>query len=97
MPRANPPDPGGRAPIASRKRRQPFNYLKGREFGLLTVEEETSRRVSGQIVWKCRCRCGAAAEVCTANLTSGNTISCGCEQVRRSRRRGVRHDGPPSQ
>lgn len=60
--------------------------LVGKRFGRLKVEAETDQRASnGAIVWKCKCRCGDYALVATHNLTSGNTLSCGCVQVDRSR------------
>lgn len=60
--------------------------LKGRRFGRLKVIHETEQRgVNGSIVWECRCKCGEIVHVLTANLTSGNTQSCGCLQLERSR------------
>jgi hypothetical protein len=61
--------------------------LEGRTFGRLRVLRETERRASnGSIVWECVCECGGRAEVATANLTTGNTTSCGCLQREVSRR-----------
>lgn len=60
--------------------------MRKRGYGRLKVEEETDvRATNGCIVWKCKCRCGGWALVATHNLTSGNTLSCGCVQVERSR------------
>lgn len=52
--------------------------LLGKQFGRLTVIEETSKRKYGDIVWKCQCECGNIKEIMTRNLVSGDTISCGC-------------------
>ena len=60
--------------------------LLRRRFGRLRVEAETEdRAANGAIIWKCVCLCGGVALVSTHNLTSGNTTSCGCVQVERSR------------
>ena len=59
--------------------------LARRRFGRLRVEDETAHRAAnGTIEWTCRCRCGGFALVATHNLTSGNTLSCGCLQLERS-------------
>lgn len=52
--------------------------LLGKQFGRLTVIEETSKRKYGDIIWKCQCECGNIKEIMTRNLISGDTISCGC-------------------
>ena len=52
--------------------------LRGRRFGRLKVLSPLDRRCHGQIVWRCRCRCGRHCEVLSWNLRSGNTLSCGC-------------------
>lgn len=52
--------------------------LLGQRFGRLLVIEETNKRKYGDIVWKCKCDCGNIKEIMTRNLTSGNTVSCGC-------------------
>lgn len=55
--------------------------LRNKRFGRLTAIEPTdNRQINGQVIWKCRCRCGGWALVGTSNLTTGNTLSCGCLQ-----------------
>ena len=41
--------------------------------------EDTGKRTKHrQVIWRCRCDCGALLEVSSGNLSSGNTQSCGC-------------------
>lgn len=60
--------------------RSNWNDLTGQRFGKLTVLEETDKRIDDKVVWKCLCDCGNITEVISANLTRGNTFSCGCYQ-----------------
>jgi len=62
--------------------------LTGRRFGRLKVTAPTDGRgANGAVVWSCDCRCGTnGVLVLGTNLTSGNTASCGCVQVERSKR-----------
>lgn len=52
--------------------------ITGQKFGRLTVIEDTGKRQSGAVVWRCKCDCGNETEVTTGNLQSGHTTSCGC-------------------
>ena len=52
--------------------------LEGKKFGKLVAISPTNKRVSGQIVWLCRCICGNSSEVPAGNLVHGKTKSCGC-------------------
>ena len=53
--------------------------LTGQKFGRLTVIEKTTKRSPhGEIIWKCRCKCGNITEVRGSNLLGGHTKSCGC-------------------
>lgn len=66
--------------------------LTGQRFSRLLVLEESGREESGNILWKCRCDCGAIKVVCGVSLRSGHTKSCGC--LRReiaSSRKGKNH------
>lgn len=56
------------------------NNLIGRKFGRLTVKEISEIRTSGdKIMYLCDCDCGTKNKsIGYSNLTSGNTISCGC-------------------
>ena len=64
--------------------------LTGQRFGMLTVVEKLSdvHRPDRQVVWRCRCDCGAFKDAVTSRLRSGNTKSCGCSRSRH------RSDGP---
>jgi len=52
--------------------------LTGRQFGYLTAVEPTEKRQRKDVVWHCRCKCGAEIEMTATRLLSGNTLSCGC-------------------
>lgn len=59
--------------------------IAGHRFGRLTAESISDMPYSkrnGYLVrrWLCRCTCGRTVIVPTANLTSGNTTSCGCSR-----------------
>lgn len=58
--------------------------LMGSRFGRLLVVAQAPgrRRASGRAVvyWACQCECGAALEVNSNALLTGNTTSCGCFQ-----------------
>lgn len=51
----------------------------GKRFGRLTVISRTDIKDSGRhYKWLCKCDCGNEKIVSSCNLTSGNTLSCGC-------------------
>lgn len=52
--------------------------LVGQKFGRLTVIEMTDKRRDRSVFWKCRCDCGNQCEICSIELTRGDTQSCGC-------------------
>lgn len=52
--------------------------IKGQTFGFLTALEPTEKRQKNSIVWKCKCKCGRTAYVCTSDLKNGFVKSCGC-------------------
>lgn len=54
------------------------NDLTNQQFGLLTAIEPTEERKYGQIVWKCKCQCGAYINVASSKLKHNGVISCGC-------------------
>lgn len=65
----------------------------GQTYGRLTVIERDTRS-AGKVRWRCRCTCGTVIAVVAGNLTTGNTVSCGCFQQEQARtrlhkRRGV--------
>lgn len=59
--------------------------LTGQRFGRLTVLgfAGTGRNRGGHSysIWHCQCDCGVIKDLPTGNLTSGNTMSCGCLKV----------------
>lgn len=58
--------------------------LTGRKFGRLTVVEENGRARKKRVIWRCKCDCGNEVDVLSAELTAGDTRSCGC--IRRESR-----------
>ena len=59
--------------------------LKGRQFGNLTVLEETERISSDRSrYWKCKCNlCGKEKEIPANQLLRGAQVSCGCGKEKR--------------
>jgi len=54
--------------------------ISGKRFGrLLAIKIDYVDRVNGAY-WLCKCDCGNEKTIRLTNLTSGNTISCGCKQ-----------------
>lgn len=61
--------------------------LLGRKFGRLVVVGDTGKPAkTNGVPWKVRCECGTECEVCSSNLVTGNTQSCGCLQREKARR-----------
>lgn len=56
--------------------------LTGQRFGTLTVLRKSSVIAKSGAAWDCQCDCGRITTVTSANLKSGNTRSCGCQQRR---------------
>lgn len=55
--------------------------LTGMVFGRLTVLRLACPRIyptKTMMCWECACDCGAIVEVLGGNLTTGNSVSCGC-------------------
>lgn len=73
--------------------------LANKKFGRLTVKNysHSHRQPSGQMraMWNVVCDCGKPVIISTANLTSGNTISCGC-YVAELRKKGMIKTDPES-
>src|ERR1700691_4386015 len=60
----------------------PFVDITGKKFGRLTALHPTDERSgSGNVVWQCRCDCGATPLVYGNHLRNGNTTSCGCMKI----------------
>lgn len=51
--------------------------LTSMKFGELTVCHDSGERMCGSVIWVCKCDCGNYTKVSSANLTKGNTASCG--------------------
>ena len=52
--------------------------LRGKRFGRLIVLRQSGKTKSGNYTWLCRCDCNIEKVVVSGNLTSGNSLSCGC-------------------
>jgi hypothetical protein len=53
----------------------------GRRFGHLVAKKYLGIRGKGNSrFWRCLCDCGNYSEVCSSNLKSGHTKSCGCKK-----------------
>lgn len=52
--------------------------LTGKRFGNLIALSKAKSR-NHHTYWLCRCDCGQEKEIQTSHLTSGATISCGCQ------------------
>ena len=59
-----------------------FIDLTGKTFGRLTVIRDSGQRKRGQVLWECECSCKNHTHVlvCSGNLKSLHTRSCGCLQ-----------------
>jgi len=55
--------------------------LTGQRFGRLMAIQSTDERQQNSVIWECICDCGKTTFVPQANLTTGNTKSCGCGQL----------------
>ena len=55
--------------------------LTGGVFGRLTVVSESKLTDKKSVRWDCVCSCGRTAVVCTRDLQSGHTKSCGCFKI----------------
>lgn len=64
----------------------PRQDLTGLRYGKLVVKEWV-----GRSHWICLCDCGRETRVLTANLSRGNTTSCGCLRNMLSSKRNTKH------
>lgn len=65
--------------------------LHGRKFTRLFVLSKLRKRGNGgQVLWRCRCKCGTIVVVPAQSLISKNTQSCGCLSRERSAMRIVK-------
>lgn len=61
--------------------------MTGKTFHQLKVIEEAGRDAYGQIIWKCECSCKNIVYVRGKDLRNGNTKSCGCLDLQKSKER----------
>ena len=59
--------------------------IAGNRYGALTALNPTDKRISGNVVWRCKCDCGNICYVISSNLETGNTKSCGCMKYTRKK------------
>lgn len=52
--------------------------LTSQKFGRLAILNDSGQRLSGGIIWNCRCDCGNLKLVSSTHLKTGHTKSCGC-------------------
>jgi hypothetical protein len=57
-------------------------------FGLLTITSASAERVSGHVMWECRCDCGNPVLAAGSDLKRGFVTSCGCKKRENTRRLG---------
>ena len=69
-----------------------FVDLTGQRFGRLVVKERAENDKTHHTRWVCVCDCGNYVTVSQANLSSGNTQSCGCFRKENSQRNGSTTD-----
>ena len=62
---------------------RPIKDLTGNVYCRLTARWPAARDDRGCVQWLCSCSCGGYVVVNGANLTNGNTKSCGCIQKER--------------
>jgi hypothetical protein len=68
-----------------------FKYdLTGKKFNMLLVVCKHGH-IGKKVSWKCVCDCGAESIVVTNSLTSGNTKSCGCLNIKRAKELNLSH------
>lgn len=65
--------------------------LIGQRFGRLTVKGDSGERSGSNVVWECVCDCGQVTRVASNSLRTGNTRSCGCYRVDKSRAKATTH------
>ena len=57
---------------------RPATNILGQRFGRLTVVRRNGSSTRGAAQWLVQCDCGTMKTVRTDQLTTGNTVSCGC-------------------
>ncbi len=59
-----------------------MNSEIGKQYGYLTVLENTGKKYHSTKIYKCRCVCGKIIEVNINELHTGHVKSCGCRRFR---------------
>ena len=59
--------------------------MTGKKFGEWTVIERDSSKKGGTAYWICKCSCGNVKSVSGPSLRRGNSTSCGCKKIEKSR------------
>lgn len=68
----------------------PVAYSRiGKEYGYLTVLEVGGRNRRGDVILKCRCRCGRLYTGAGCDIFSLSTVSCGCYRREKATRHGM--------
>jgi hypothetical protein len=62
-----------------------FVDLTGQTFNRLTVIRRHPKNINDRPAWVCQCSCGNTTIVKGADLKSGNTKSCGCYKIERTK------------
>lgn len=57
------------------------NDLTGQQFGKLKVVALSNKKMHGNFLWECLCKCGNTTYSLTQNLTRGKKKSCGCNKA----------------
>ena len=68
--------------------------LAGKRFGRLVVIEKSGKDSYNYTTWTCKCDCGNTKSTRGVNLTNGNTQSCGCLQIEKTREANLTGDTP---
>jgi hypothetical protein len=55
--------------------------ITGQRFGFWIAKRRVENAINGQTKWECLCECGILKNVTTNSLRSGNSTSCGCNNV----------------
>lgn len=69
-----------------------FKDLTGERYGRLTVKYHSGKNKHSHNLWYCQCDCGNYSVVTTADLSKGNTNSCGCLANELTVERNTTHD-----
>jgi len=67
------------------------NDIAGQKFNRLTPLFKCGINRDRRILWKCRCECGNYTITSEKSLKNGNTQSCGCLQIERTKKANTKH------